>query len=118
VYSGECRSVVTQLAVTDTNEHKTALAALKVVPLGGLIVMADAARTQRDVCEVIVAGEGHYVLPVKDNQSTLKADIAAGFTRAFSPTERAERRAADRVAEDRGKGHGRVSGGGSGPRPG
>jgi len=85
VYSGECRAVVAQLAVTDTNEHKTALEALKVLPLDGLIVTADAAFTQRDVCEAIVAGRGHYLLPVKDNQSTLKADIAAGFARAFSP---------------------------------
>jgi hypothetical protein len=85
VYSGECRAVIAQLGVADTNEHKTALEALKVLPLGGLIVTADAAFTQRDVCEAIVAGGGHFVLPVKDNQPTLKADIAAGFDRAFSP---------------------------------
>lgn len=85
VYSGELQAVVAQLAVTDTNEHKTALEVLKVIPLGGLILTADAAFTQRDVCDAIVAGGGHYVLPVKDNQPTLKADIAAGFARAFSP---------------------------------
>jgi len=85
VYSSELQAVVTQLAVTDTNEHKTALEALKILPLGGLIVTADAAFTPRDVCAAIVAGGGHYVLPVKDNQPALKADIAAGFARAFSP---------------------------------
>ena len=85
VYSGELQAVVAQLAVADTNEHKTALAALRVVPLGGLVVTADAALTQRDVCGAIVAGGGHYVLPVKDNQPALKSDIAAGFERAFSP---------------------------------
>jgi len=85
VYSGELRAVVTQLAVTETNEHKTALEVLNVVPLGGLVLTADAAFTQRDVCEAVVAGGGHYVLPVKDNQPALKADIAAGFARAFSP---------------------------------
>jgi len=84
-YSGELRAVVAQLAVADTNEHKTALGVLKVVPLDGLIVTADAALTQRDVCEAVVAGGGHYVLPVKDNQPALKRDIAAGFERAFSP---------------------------------
>lgn len=84
-YSGEVQAVVAQLAVTDTNEHKTALEVLKVLPLGGLIVTADAAFTQRDVCDTIVAGGGHYVLPVKDNQPGLKQDIAAGFGRAFSP---------------------------------
>lgn len=85
VYSGELKAVVAQLAVTDTNEHKTALEVLKVVPLGGLILTADAAFTQRDVCAAVVAGGGHYVLPVKDNQPALKADIATGFARAFSP---------------------------------
>jgi hypothetical protein len=99
VYSGECRAVVAQLAVADTNEHKTALEVLQVVPLGGLIVTADAAFTQRDVCAAIVTGGGHYVLPVKDNQPALKQNIATGFDRAFSP---------DRA--------GRAAGGGSGGR--
>jgi hypothetical protein len=85
VYSGELGAVVAQLAVADANEHKTALEVLKVVPLGGLVLTADAAFTQRDVCEAVVAGGGHYVLPVKDNQPALKKDIAAGFDRAFSP---------------------------------
>jgi hypothetical protein len=85
VYSGELRAVVAQLAVADTNEHKTALEVLKVLPLGGLVLTADAAFTQRDVCEAVVSGGGHYVLPVKDNQPALKRDIAAGFARAFSP---------------------------------
>jgi len=85
VYSGELKAAVAQLAVADTNEHKTALEVLKVIPLGGLILTADAAFTQRDVCEAITAGGGHYVLPVKDNQPALHRDIAAGFDRAFSP---------------------------------
>jgi len=85
VYSSEVQAVVAQLAVTDTNEHKTALDVLKVLPLDGLILTADAAFTQRDVCAAIVAGGGHYVLPVKDNQPALKQNIAAGFERAFSP---------------------------------
>jgi hypothetical protein len=85
VYSGELRAVVAQMAVVDTNEHKAALEALKLVPLDGTVLTADAAFTQRDVCEAIVAAGGHYVLPVKDNQATLKADIAAGFAPAFSP---------------------------------
>jgi hypothetical protein len=85
VYSGELQAVVAQLAVTDTNEHKTALEILQVMPLGGVILTADAAFTQRDVCEAIVSGGGHYVLPVKDNQPALKKDIVTGFERAFSP---------------------------------
>jgi predicted transposase YbfD/YdcC len=107
-YSGELRAVVAQLAVADTDEHKAALGLLKLLPLGGVVLTADAAFTQRDLCQQVIDGGGHYLLPVKDNQPALKADIAAGFDRAFPPAERAERRAVDRVAETRGKGHGRV----------
>ena len=85
VYSGELKAVVAQLAVTDTNEHKAALELLKVVPLGGVILTADAAFTQRDVCRQVIDGGGHYLLPVKDNQPALKEAIATGFDRAFSP---------------------------------
>jgi hypothetical protein len=85
VYSGGLRAVVAQLAATDTNEHKTAREVLKVVPLGGLVLTADAAFTPRGVCAAVVAGGGHYVFPVEDNQPALKQNIAAGFERAFSP---------------------------------
>jgi hypothetical protein len=108
VYSGELKAVVAQLAVADTNEHKTALEVLKVVPLGGLILTADAAFTQRDVCAAVVAGGGHYVLPVKENQPALHRDIAAGFDRAFSP-DRAGR-AAGRRPGGRGPGEGARAG--------
>jgi hypothetical protein len=104
VYSSELQAVVAQLAVTGTNEHKAALEALGVVPLGGLVLTADAAFTQRDVCEAVVAGGGHYVLPVKDNQPALKKDIAAGFERAFSPDR--EGRAAGGRPGRRGAGEG------------
>jgi hypothetical protein len=108
VYSGELGAVVAQLAVADTNEHKTALGVLQVIPLGGLVVTADAALTQRDLCEAIVGGGGHYVLPVKDNQPALKADIAAGFDRAFSPGRAG--RAAGRRPGGRGPGQGARAG--------
>jgi hypothetical protein len=48
-------------------------------------VTGDAAFTQRDFCEKVVAGGGDYFLPVKDNQPELKQAIATGFDRAFSP---------------------------------
>jgi DDE_Tnp_1-associated/Transposase DDE domain len=84
-YSDDLRAVVAQLAAADTNEHKAALELLKLVPLGGAVLTGDAAFTQRDLCAAVVAGGGDYFLPVKDNQPGLKADIAAGFARAFPP---------------------------------
>jgi hypothetical protein len=114
VYSGELRAVVAQMAVADTNEHKAALDLLKVIPPGGVILTADAAFTHRDLCEAVVGGGGHYLLPVKGNQPALKEAIEAGFARAFSPG-RAGRAEGGRPG-GRGPGEGARAGGGP-PHP-
>ena len=53
---------------------------LALVPLDGRVVTGDGLFTQRDVCDQIVAGGGDYVLPVEENQPTLRADVAAAFS--------------------------------------
>jgi hypothetical protein len=86
-YSRDVEAVLAQLAVPGkTNEHKTALELLKLIPLKGTLVTGDAAFTQRDLCAAVVQGEGDYFLTVKDNQPTLEADIRAAFGPAFSPS--------------------------------
>jgi hypothetical protein len=73
---------------SDTNEHKTSLEVLKDLVLTGRVVTADAAFCHQDVCQTIVAGGGHYVLPVKENQPQLLAAIESEFAAenaAFSP---------------------------------
>jgi len=72
-----------------TNEHKTALELLKSIVLKGRVITGDAIFCQRDLCEQIVQGDGHYFFEVKDNQPTLKEAIAAEFHSAFSPLHRA-----------------------------
>ena len=62
-----------------TNEHKAALQMLGILPLKGRVVTGDAMFTHRDVCSKIIEGGGDYVLPVKENQPTLLADIQAAF---------------------------------------
>jgi len=84
-YDGDAKAVLAQVPVGDTNEAKAALTLLGLIPLEGIVVTGDAAFTQRDFCEAVVAGGGDYFLPVKDNQPELKEAIAAGFARAFSP---------------------------------
>ena len=84
-YDRDARAVLGQVPVGDTNEAKAALVLLGLIPLKGRVVTGDAAFTQRDFCAKVVAGEGNYFLPVKDNQPELKEAIAAGFDRAFSP---------------------------------
>ena len=79
--------MIAQLAVPGkTNEHKTALELLKLIPLEGTLITGDAAFTQRDLCEAVIRGQGDYFLTVKDNQPTLEADIRAAFGPAFSPS--------------------------------
>jgi hypothetical protein len=86
-YCRDVEAVLAQLAVPGkTNEHKTALELLKLIPLKGTLITGDAAFTQRDLCAAILAGEGDYFLTVKDNQPTLEADIRAAFGPAFSPS--------------------------------
>jgi hypothetical protein len=76
-YAPQAAAVLGQLRVdAKTNEHKAALRLLGIVPpLQGAVVTADAMFTHRDVCAAIRARGGDYVLPVKDNQATLQADL-------------------------------------------
>jgi hypothetical protein len=88
VLDARTKCVLHQRPVADTNEHKTALVALKELVLTGRVITADAAFCHQDVCQTIVAGGGHYVLPVKENQPQLLAAIECEFAAenaAFSP---------------------------------
>lgn len=62
-----------------TNEHKAALELLGVLPLAGAVVTADAMFTHADFAAKVLDGGGDYLLPVKDNQPRLLADIALAF---------------------------------------
>jgi DDE family transposase len=80
-YAPDVRATVAQLRVdAKTNEHKAALELLGVLPLKGKVVTGDAMFTHRDVCAKVIEGGGDYILPVKENQPTLRANIAAVFT--------------------------------------
>src|SRR3954452_9381434 len=104
-YCRDVEAVLAQLAVPgETNEHKTALELLKLIPLKGTLVTGDAAFTQRDLCAAVVQGEGDYFLTVKGNQSALEADIRAAFGPAFPPREERRRAAEDGRAGPIGKG--------------
>jgi hypothetical protein len=61
-------------------EGATAAMLLGRLPLKGRVFTADAALTQRDVCQTILDGEGSYLLPAKDNQRALLTDIQEAFS--------------------------------------
>lgn len=72
--------VLCQVAVDDkTNELGAAPQVLKALDLQGKIVTADALLTQRELAQQIVAAQGDYVLPVKDNQPKTLAAIEQVF---------------------------------------
>jgi hypothetical protein len=88
VLDGRTKCVLHQRSIGDTNEHKTALLVLKELVLKGRVITGDAAFCHADVCQTIVDGGGHSVLPVKDNQPQLRAAIESEFAAenaAFSP---------------------------------
>jgi hypothetical protein len=79
-YAPDVQAVVAQLRVdAKTNELKAALEMLAVLPVKGRVITADAIQTHRDFRAAVLAGGGDSILPVKDNQPTLRADIAAAF---------------------------------------
>ncbi len=80
-------AILTQVR-SDGKGHELAAAerVLDEVPLHGRLVTGEALLTQREVSRRIVERGGDYLLPVEQNQPTLRDGIAA----AFSPLDRAQ----------------------------
>lgn len=59
---------------------------LDPLPLAGRVVTADALHTQAETARYLVEDrQAHYLFTVKDNQPTLKNDIASLRMEAFPP---------------------------------
>ncbi len=72
---------LTQQAVdAKTNEIKAIETVLEQIVLQGRVLTMDALLTQRRVAQTIVDKGGDYVMIAKDNQPTLKEEIALVFT--------------------------------------
>jgi hypothetical protein len=79
-YAHETRQVLEQIPVdAKTNEHKTALQMLNVIPLKGKVIVGDAMFCQRDLSMKISKKGGDWIWPVKDNQPELKAALELAF---------------------------------------
>lgn len=61
------------------NEITAALILLKGLPLEGAVITGDAIFCQRQICQQIRDGKGHYLFSVKRNQPELHAAIAESF---------------------------------------
>jgi hypothetical protein len=96
-YAHEAQTVLAQLQ-TAGKGHELAAAEhlLDQLPLAGRLVTGDGLLTQRTVAARIVARGGDYLLPVKDNQPSLRAELEG----AFSPLE-SERAGGERAGGER-----------------
>lgn len=79
--------VAHQVEVADkTGEGSAVKPLLDPLPLTGRVVTADALHTQTETARYLVEDkQAHYLFTVKDNQPTLKADIAGFQMEAFPP---------------------------------
>jgi hypothetical protein len=103
-YAPDVQAVVAQLRVdAKTNELKAALEILAVLPVAGRLITADAIQTHREFCAAVIERGGDYILPVKDNQPTLRRDIEAVFAgpdAGLSPPPGGAGRGGDRSGHD------------------
>ncbi len=88
-FDHETASVIRQQAVPRrTNEQKAVLDLWKQLVLTGRVITADAMHCEPQTCRQILDSGGHYLITVKDNQSTLHQAISQEFTApnaVFSP---------------------------------
>jgi len=80
-YAHKAQTVLAQLR-SEGEGHELAAAEqlLAQVPVAGRLVTGDALLTQRAVCEQIVERGGDYLLVVKDNQPSLRAELEGAFS--------------------------------------
>jgi len=62
-----------------TNEHKASLRLLEGLSLTNQVITADAVFMQRDVCQMIIRAQGHYLIVLKDNQPDLRQTVHDWF---------------------------------------
>lgn len=84
--------VLGQVAVPDkTNEITAATVLLAGVELGSRVLTVDALHCQRELAELVLAREGHYLMALKANQPTVYEAVVELFgtrpTRRFQPVQ-------------------------------
>ena len=79
--------VMNQVEIPDkASEMKAVKPLLDPIPLAGRVVTADALHTQLETARYLVEDkQAHYLFTVKDNQPTLKDDIASLHLEASPP---------------------------------
>lgn len=80
-YAHAAETVIAQVRTAGKgHEVGAARQLLAQVPVTDRVVTGDALLTQRTLCRQVVAAGGDYLLPVDENQPTLRADLEAAFS--------------------------------------
>src|SRR5215210_1918184 len=80
-YAHDAGEVLAQVAAPGKGQELAAARALLAdLPLAGRVVTGDALLTQRAICAQVVAADGDDLLPVDENQPTLRAEAAEAFS--------------------------------------
>ena len=79
-WASDIRLVLGQLKTADKSNEITVIPELiKILDLRGATITIDAMGCQKKIIQTIIAGQGDYVIQVKDNQKNLHEDIALFF---------------------------------------
>lgn len=80
VWVSENRFCIAQQRVEDKSNEITAIpAALESIDITDAVVSIDAMGTQREIADLIVEKNGHYLLALKSNQKSLFEDVECAF---------------------------------------
>jgi predicted transposase YbfD/YdcC len=83
-WASEARLTLGQIAVDSKSNEITAIPLLlELLDLKGATVTIDAMGCQKEIAAKIVAGDGNYVLALKDNHPTLHQAVSDEFTAAL-----------------------------------
>jgi predicted transposase YbfD/YdcC len=108
----EAGLVLGQRKTEDKSNEITAIPELlRTLDLKGATITIDAMGCQTEIASTMVAGGGHYVLSVKENQPTLRQDITTTFAEAADERRRSRdelERPIVEMFEETDKEHGRL----------
>ncbi|HMD82368.1 MAG TPA: ISAs1 family transposase [Anaerolineales bacterium] len=109
VYDVEQAKVMAQVEVgRKENEISKAPKALKMVEISQKVITGDAMHTQRGLAAQIIAAQGDYVLPVKENQPHLYKNIQSLFAPEYPKPGFGKIQTDFLMAQKVNKGHGRI----------
>jgi len=109
VYDVRQGKVLSQVEVgRKENEISKAPEALKLVNISGKVCTGDAMHTQKRLSMHILAGQGDFVFPVKENQEKLSKNIQALFAPEYPKPGFGKIQTDFQTAQKINKGHGRL----------